>query len=284
MELCQTTTVDAPLPSRKWGLLSATELHADGSAVTTSEAEDQQAAVNTAFGTAIAPKKNATLAILSSGMARDANDPGWVTPIAGTSFTSQITFPGSAPLGTYTNAHGGGLLAGKCGSTDCPVGSSANDSIDVEFVIRAPTNAKGFSYDFRFFTAEYQSFQCTGYNDYYLALLSSGASGIPADHNISFDALSNPVSVNNGFFQDCGGNGKNCNTCPFGTAALAGTGFDTVSGGATEWLTTDAPVLPGEIITLDLMIFDVGDHVYDSLVLLDNFRWSLNSSGVATHE
>ena len=65
----------------------------------------------------------------------------------------------------------------------------------------------------RFFSSEYQSFQCTTFNDHYLALLQSTAPGIPADRNISFDALNNPVSVNNAFFQHCGGNGKNCGPC-----------------------------------------------------------------------
>jgi hypothetical protein len=114
--------------------------------------------------------------------------------------------------------------------------------------------------------------------------LTSTADGIPADHNISFDSLSNPVSVNNGFFEVCGGNGKNCGTCPGGTAALAGTGLDTANGGGTEWLTTDAPIVPGETFTLELVIFDVGDTALDSLVVLDNFRWSLEPVEVGTHQ
>jgi hypothetical protein len=134
----------------------------------------------------------------------------------------------------------------------------------------------------RFFSAEYQTFQCTTFNDYYLAMLTTGAAAIPADHNISFDAVNNPISVNNGFFQDCGGNGQACGACPFGTGPLAGTGMDQVSGGGTEWLTTTAPIVPGETMTLELTIFDVSDHIYDSLILLDNFQWSLDPSSVGT--
>ena len=55
-------------------------------------------------------------------------------------------------------------------------------------------------------------------------------------------------------------------------------------GGGTSWLTTDAPVLGGETITLDLTIFDVGDQGWDSHVLIDNFRWGLNTTTVGTHE
>jgi hypothetical protein len=286
MDLCQTAEASPPPLERRWGLISATQILADGSVPSVTEAQDQQSAVSTDFGTVIVPNKNSTLAILSSGMARDANDVGWVLPTATLAYTSAIALATAAPpLGTYVTAHGGGLQPGQCGTTTCPTGTSANDSIGVRLVIRAPTNAKGFSYDFRFFSAEYQSYQCTNYNDYYLALLTSDADGIPADHNISFDSLSNPVSVNNGFFEVCAGNGKNCGTCPGGTAALAGTGFDgSVNGGATEWLTTDAPIVPGEVFTLDLMIFDVSDHALDSLVILDNFRWSLEPVEVGTHQ
>lgn len=286
MDLCQATTAGAPLPSRKWGLLSAQWLFANGATPSTTQLtaiQNQQTAVTNLFGNTITPRKGVTMAGLSTGMMRDANDPGWVLPISGTTFTSAITFPGGGPLATYVNAHGGQLLPGSCAGATCPVGTGANDSVLLRLQIRVPTNARGFSYDFRFFSSEYQTFQCTTFNDHFLALLTSLAPGIPADHNISFDALGQPVSVNNGFFQDCGGNGKNCGTCPFGAAALVGTGFDQVSGGATEWLTTDAPVVPGETMTLDLMLFDVGDHIYDSDVLLDNFRWSLTPNTVGTH-
>ncbi len=36
----------------------------------------------------------------------------------------------------------------------------------------------------------------------------------------------------------------------------------------------NGPVVPGELINLDLMIFDVGDSGTNSVVLLDNFRWN----------
>ncbi|MBI5531636.1 MAG: choice-of-anchor L domain-containing protein [Deltaproteobacteria bacterium] len=288
MDLCQFTTANPPLPQKKWGVISAQQLLADGStpnATALSDLQNKQTAVTTAFGTGgVVPKKNATLAIISSGMARDSNDPGWVSPVSGTSLTTSITFPGAPPISTYVGAHSGALLPGHCGATTCAVGTGAYDSANIRLQIRVPTNAQGFSYDFRFFSAEYYTYQCTQYNDYFLAMLTTGAAGIPADHNISFDSLNNPVSVNNGFFQDCAPNGKNCGTCPNGTGSLLGTGFETVNGGATEWLTTDAPIVPGELMTLELVVFDVGDHILDTLVLLDNFRWSLTPVTVGTHE
>lgn len=286
MDICRTTAANATGPNKKWGLIAADLRLANGAlpaGTALANLQNKQTAVTTLFGNTVKPKKNVTMAVISAGMARDANDPGWVLPIPGTTLTSAIAFPGAGPLATYVNAHNGNLLPGKCGSNTCPVGTYADDSVNVRLQIRTPTNARGFSYNFRFYSAEYHLYQCTSFNDYYLASLTSVAAGIPADHNISFDALGNAVSVNNGFFQDCGGNGKNCGTCPFGTASLAGTGFDQVSGGSTEWLTTDAPIAPGETITLELVLFDVGDHEYDTLVLLDNFRWSLTPVTLGTH-
>ena len=50
-------------------------------------------------------------------------------------------------------------------------------------------------------------------------------------------------------------------------------GSTTSGGGATGWLTTQAPVKAGETVTLEFLIWDTGDPAYDSSVLLDNFQW-----------
>ncbi len=60
--------------------------------------------------------------------------------------------------------------------------------------------------------------------------------------------------------------------CPSGPAALGGTGFET--HGATGWLETSAPVTPGSTTTLFLAVWDSGDGVLDSTVILDGFAWS----------
>jgi hypothetical protein len=279
MEICTTTTANPPLAQKTWGLITASQVHADGgapSAADLSAIQNKQTAILTNYGTGgILPKKGTTMAGISSGVMRDQNDTGY----AGTSSSTQTS--GGQPPAAYLAAHGGKLPSSAGCSGNCPSGSGANDSVNIRLSIRVPTNALSFSYDFRFVSAEYWTYQCTSYNDFYLALLQSGAAGIPADKNISFDALNNPVSVNNGFFEICAA--KGCNACPGGTAPLAGTGMQS-SGGATAWLTTDAPVVPGETIQLQLMIFDVSDHILDSLTLLDNFRWNLQTLSVGTHQ
>ena len=295
MDLCQTTTVNAPLATKKWGLLAQTQLLANGTVpngTDLSNMENFQTEIMLTYGDIIKPHKGATFAGMSTGVMRvPADGPArLVNPVGGTSYASSIPFSPvpAGPLGAYMTAHSNNLLPGERGAMGCtllPTSSdSANDSVDVQLKIRVPTNAKSMSYDSRFFSGEYQSYQGTPFNDYYLAMLTSGAPGIPADHNISFDTFGKAVSVDNGFFDVCGGNGQNCGNCPSGIAELAGTGMDSpANGGGTTWLTTDAPVVSGETPVLDLVIFDVGDRAYDSLVLLDNFRWGLNTTAVTTH-
>ncbi len=89
--------------------------------------------------------------------------------------------------------------------------------------------------------------------------------------NVSFDAQGNRVSINVGFLDVCDESlGINCT----GNQELLGTGHE-YDGGGTGWLTTTAPVVPGEKITLTFIIFDEGDHVLDSTVIIDNFRWEI---------
>ena len=280
MDLCQFTTLAEPLPTRRWGVISAEFLTADGAVPVGGHLAammNSSTAVMQNYGTGgVVPTTNGTMAGMSSGWMRDQNDPNYVNPNGGTNFGYTHNPPAS-----YLAANVGALPASASCAGACPSGAGANDSVRLRLTIRVPTNAQSFSYDFRFFSSEYWSWACTAFNDFYLALLDSAAPGIPADGNISFDSLNNPVSVNNGFFESC--TSYACYTCPQGTGALAGTGMQLGNtGGGTVWLTTTAPIVAGEIMTLDLTIFDVSDNILYSLVLLDGFQWSINPSGVGT--
>jgi hypothetical protein len=143
----------------------------------------------------------------------------------------------------------------------------------------------------------------------------------PADKNLAFYDPAPagppyyPVGVNlafgnTGLFSvckngptGCGGGAVpgNTNTCA-GTTQLNGTGMDIANpgpkfagdpgfcgtnnllGGGTGWLTTSGNVKPGETIEIRFDIWDTGDQWYDSLVLLDNFQWSLTPATPGTHQ
>jgi len=243
---------------------------------------DVQTAVMGQFGTddSNVAIKGSTMASLSSGRARDADD----SPYATEDDTYEWEAYNAAPPADFTAAHGGDLPTTKTG---CKAGSNANDSVMLSVQLKVPTNANSFSFNFRFFSQEYKKYTCTQFNDFFIAMLYTGAEGIPDDKNISFDSSGNYISVNtDNFFTVC--TPKTGYTCPDGTSALDGTGYgDTyldpigrsTYGGGTKWLTTSAPVIPGETITLKFVIWDTGDTQVDSLVLIDNFKWSAEGTG-----
>ena len=230
MEICESATP----ADGEWGILSANLLRVDGTPINA-----LQAAVLPDFGPTV-PIAGATLAGISNGTMRDTGDPGFTT-------SAGYLHNGTAPA-VYLAAHGGGVPA----EDGCPAGDTpaeANDSVVLRLEIRAPSNARSFSYDFRYFTAEFPG-PCDQFNDVYLALLTSSAPGLPADTNVSAQANGLPLGPYNPFVALCG-------------ATCTGTGAIAAVNGVTPWMTTTAPVLGGETITLDLLVFDASDQIVD---------------------
>lgn len=302
LDLCNFTLENLPLPERRWGVISSALLLADGSA--NIPPKDKQVGVLNNFGPNVSPKKGLTMAAISSGTARDEGDGGNIYPQNG-NMPGQIgNFDAatvvSAPQ-AYLAQHGGKLpnpaTCPECNGADC---SKAFDSVNLKLRIRVPTNAFSFSYNFKFYTAEFPEFVCQQYNDFFITLLTSSFQQcpgmmpddpcLPVDKNIAFDALTNPVSVNNAFLEVCfPPPGAPAGTCPGGTLELIGTGMggwngSLVDGGGTNWLVNDAPVVPGETIEIEFVTFDAGDHNVDSRVLLDNFRWKITPSKTGVHK
>lgn len=268
MEICQTAA------NGSWGVVGTPAItRADGSGAGT--INNDQIGVMAQFGTDSSnlPRFGGSFAALSSGRARDANDPDPTT-------TLTYTYAKGSPPADFIAPHGNALPSTGSG---CPNGSGANDSAVLDVQLKVPTNANSFSFQFRFFSQEYWNYTCSNYNDFFVALLTSawtpgaGQTAIPADKNISFDSNGSYISVNSKqFFTVCPT--KSGYTCPNGTAGLVGTGYTLGPGGGTTWLTTTSPVKPGETIRLRFAIWDTSDQALDSIVLLDNFRWSATAS------
>ncbi len=203
------------------------------------------------YGNTYVPKAGGDFLVLSTGIAGDAGDPGFVVPQSGTAFTGSVKHPDPQP-------------AMGCSSAD---GSQVNDLSELTMKLKVPTNVNSLSFDFNFLSAEFPEYVCSAFDDTFLALLDSES----FKGNVSFDSMKNRVSVNVGFFDQCDpALGASCK----GEADLIGTGYEGLGGG-TGWLTTTTPVTPGETLTLRFVIFDEGDHVLDSAVIIDNFRWGL---------
>ena len=212
------------------------------------------------------PKAGKAFAVLSSGLAD--YDPKVKCPQQGTEFGHKGTDPD--PKATKKNA---------------------NDMIQLGLQILVPSNARSFDFDFNFFSTEYPEWVGSKYNDtFWVALSSKKFNG-----NISFDSKNVPIRINNAFFSICDpyppkpATKAMCTKTP-ASKYLTGTGYakdcsgftSIANGGATDWLRTTSPVTPGETITLVFSIFDKGDHVLDSTVLIDNFRWKLSPAAAPT--
>jgi hypothetical protein len=295
IDLCQTTIENPPLAMKKWGVISATLSRGNGAGAPDAAARS----IRPGFGTGgIVPQANKSLAVLSTGNAADVNDanPGYADFQTGKDNGANSGAPAdwlAANGNQFPNAPG------------CPGAGStnANNSVMLKIRVRVPTNAKSFNVQMYFMSSEWPEWTCTEFNDMFVTLLDSGAAGNPGDKNVAIYTAPNntkyPVGVNlvkaaPGLFTQCkngqfgcnGGNGGNYNGCT-GTGQLTGTGMDIIeggcgvnntTGGGTGWLKMAGNVKGGETMEIRFAIWDTADGIYDSLVLLDDWVWSVQAS------
>ena len=240
------------------------------------------------FGTsdAFPPREGEKVAFLSSGIAQEM-----VTNVGGTIGTGMgggnlADLP--PPMTRVEVSPGGGddcvdnpalVGTGDCSNTvevQYSQGGTANDLAFLSLSAVVPENTFGFTYDFAFFSVEYPVYYQSQFNDMYVAWLESeGWTG-----NISFDEFGSPISLNAGFldYKDA----PNPTDCPAPCEApeLAGTAAQGHAG--TRWLTSNAPVIPGETIEVYFAIFDLSDTALDSAVMLDNWLWTCEGSPPVT--
>ncbi len=184
------------------------------------------------------PRNGADYGVLSSGRALAVDDPN-NSGSTGTSF-------------------GGGAQRG-------------NTSFDVTVVrldLEVPTNHNCLAFDFRFLSEEFPEYVGSRFNDAFLAesvvaelgrsTWRTSGSEIVAPDNFAYDPEGNPITVNA------------AGVTSMTTNEATGTTFD----GATPLLTASSPVLPGPQV-LFLSIFDQGDGIFDSAVLVDALRTSI---------
>ena len=148
-------------------------------------------------------------------------------------------------------------------------GMSANDYTHIEVKAHAPHTATSIGYSFAFFSTEYPVYYGTEFNDLFVGWLESEA----WTGNISFDEMGNPISLNAGFldFKDDDES----------VEELSGTCMQGHAG--TKWLSTTAPVMGGEEVTLILAIFDLSDSQLDSYAFVDNIHFGCEYGPPQTH-
>lgn len=260
-----------------WGVVSAQYITADGQPLGNYDFESIGWGILPAFGPTVKPQEGAKMLVLSSGTARQPNDPGFDFPSGHDKFYETGSPPG------YPKE-----------SPACPdvVTGTPHDSAGLRVVIKTPTNAKSLSFNLDFYTYEFPGYICSQYNDFFVAMLSPKPAA-QVDGNISYDSKGNTISVNAGFLQVChpqtASNGAYFD-CPLGPSGLQGTGFDLDIFGepfdgsaATGWLATTSPLdQPGQNITVDFAVWDSGDGILDSTVLIDNFQFGLDDTPTVT--
>ncbi|MBX3216475.1 MAG: choice-of-anchor L domain-containing protein [Labilithrix sp.] len=265
------------------------------------------------FGNVIKPREGGSLGVLSTGHAREYNGAA-NAPFGGVGGTRNNPRFNGKDWYNYGRA-----VPGRPGNGTAPPGfpkaasgcqqeSAVNDVISLKLELKAPRNVSGIRFDFNFYSGEWPAYICSPFNDGFIAYLTAKGFNSGVGDNMSFDKDNNPVSVNNGFFDRCTPNFQTgcapdsertaTSACPGGVAELGGTGFGidgawcsvydggssarSVNGGATGWLTSQAPVEAGETFTLELMIWDTGDALLDSSVLVDNFAWAEGAVSTST--
>lgn len=166
---------------------------------------------------------------------------------------------GSAALATTPNTSGSSGVDLGGGSAR---GNSDYDVTVLRIDVDVPATANCLAgIDFRFLSDEYPEYVGSAYNDAFIAEVdrstwTTSGSAIFAPGNFAFDPDGNPISINA------------AGSTSMQTVFAQGTTYD----GATPALTAATPITPGRH-ALYLSIFDQGDRVYDSAVLLDNLRF-----------
>jgi hypothetical protein len=271
--LCPFATDD---PKSGWGVISAEILKPDGSF----GAHQNSNGLLTAFGNVIKPQSGGFMLALTSGKIGN--------PLPEKSFSQGIT---SNPPNDWYSANGDKYPSSPACSGSTGTTGVTRDPVMLQLRIRTPQSAKSFSFDSYFFTIEYPQYICSQFNDFFIALLDSSYSSSnpefqnPFDKNLAMDANGNPVGINlapAGLFKQCVNQPSKGVTSCESTVELKGTGFD--DHGGTGWLVTRGNVVGGEVITLRLAIWDLGDHRLDSKVLIDNFRWEFEEFKPGTGE
>lgn len=256
VDICQFVNPGEP----KWGVLSTLYVRANGAPAP----PKLQAGLMSNFGPNVVPQGGKNLLVLSTGRAR---------------------LPGQMDSCDKVSCAGSGIGASPMGFPQavmgCPVSTDIKDDVGLEVRLRAPSNATGYKFSFKFYTFEYPENICQLYNDQFISLVNPAPPG-SINGNISFDSKTNPVSVNIAFFDVCEYNAAYPQyPCANGPDEMVGTGFNTWNNaGGTQWLESRAPIQGGQEFTIRWAIWDTGDNSVDSTAIVDNFQWIANGGTV----
>jgi hypothetical protein len=158
------------------------------------------------------------------------------------------------------------------GGLNTPGDDQGHDLVQFTLVLNVPTNATNVSFDWKFYSDEFEEFVGTDFNDAFLVEKGSSnftlsGNNVTAPNNIAFDQNDDLISINTS-----------------GNLAMTAEGASgTTYDGATPLLTTTTSVPAGSsTVTLIFSIFDMGDDAYDTTVLVDNVRFDAGGDDGST--
>jgi hypothetical protein len=156
---------------------------------------------------------------------------------------------------------------GNSTSLDGLDNSQGNDLVQLRLVLQPPPGATCLAFDFAFYSEEFPEFVGSSFNDVFLAELGGSSFVITPDNtvtaplNFAFDSQGQLVSVNTAF----------------GVTPSTESTFD----GGTPLLRAVAALGPNAFpntVELVFTITDLGDSIFDSAVMLDNFEFLFTPS------
>ncbi len=320
IDLCQTTVENAPLPQKTWGLIGADLFRADGAGTPAADSKSIRtgfgSVVKPLQGAAITVLSTGVSAAMNSP--NNAN-PAWLPFQQGKNMGTTSNPPPdwlAANGGSFPNAPGCPKAASTAAND--PVLLKLRVRVPTNaFSFSVSTYFYSSEYP-EWVCSPYNDFFLALLDSAFVPNAQQKPN--PADKNLAiYTSPANqiyPLGVNlaygdTGLFKQCLNGGTGCNnaggakpgtisTC-VGTTELAGTGFDVLNppptngpingwcgasnmtGGGTGWLVINGNVKPGEIVELRFVAWDTGDNYYDSVVLLDNFKWSVDASDPGVH-
>lgn len=226
---------------------------------------------------AIQPNTSAAILILSTGVLPPVNfDGGVIVPYDTQAANGENQNPDGgdfpspiSPLHGSNFGQGGTPFVNCDDVNDCSdslhhqwyelAWNSLSDKLSLQFTMITPPGVHGYIFDFAFFSSEYPLFIDTMYNDMFVAWSESEA----FTGNLTFIGAApmntTSLAAANGF--------EFIELAP----ALDGTGFELNAG--TGWLLARGPATPEDKVRVTLSVSDLGDALYGSVVLIDNFRW-----------
>ncbi|MBZ5713854.1 DUF4215 domain-containing protein [Nannocystis pusilla] len=244
------------------------------------------------------PREGDTMLMISTGTITPPNPQGIVIQppnsqaAVGSNSNPDLPDAMPAPMAAKDGSNGGlgGTPFKGCdGVNDCSdtlqyqwfevASANPNDQLWFTFKTTVPAGTFGYTFDFVFCSSEWPVFVGGSFND---LLVAWQVDPTPADPNANPPV--EPYTGNVTFIPDPGDPTKGLPLTitaldpyymgpgyTYAEPQLQGTGFE--QHACSDWFTAKGGVQPGAEVTIGFYITDMGDTIYTSTALLDNFRW-----------